>query len=232
MMNMLVSYGNINGWVRQKLASIDFFVNLCKLIELKVPCKKEESLDYLCMRSLLTTEKDECYFVNIERLGLFFKWFGSLVQNEDDGWISVFDIMKDIVKREWFFGDIFKKDCESLLASFRSKPGTFLVRLSLTEPEITPFTISKISKAGGIVHQRIYRRIGKKGYYIFIKRNGKSEKIKSPDLSSLIENVSSKINLKYVCPGRKYNEFFVDGKFFGYLEDSEDISMDNIDNSD
>jgi len=182
---------------------------------------EKKDTDYLCLKALLAIEKEGKNIVTVERLGLFIKWFGTLVQNINGRDLNIFVIIRSVLSKDWFFGDITRRESELLLSSYmKNGTGTYIVRLSLTEPEITPFTISKIIKNRTIAHQRIYKR-SSGGFYVKIRRNGVSERIKSHDLTTLIDKLADLINLKFICPaGRKYYDIFSDNKFCGYKDES------------
>jgi hypothetical protein len=55
--------------------------------------------------------------------------------------------MVQTMLQPWFHGDIAKIPCEALLNGF-AKRGFYIVRLSTTNPEETPYTISKYTKTG------------------------------------------------------------------------------------
>jgi len=63
-----------------------------------------------------------------------------------------------LLKKKWFHGDISREEANDLLTKKKRKAGTFLVRLSISDPIESPFTISKLTKGGKVVHQRIYRK--------------------------------------------------------------------------
>lgn len=70
------------------------------------------------------------------------------------------------------------------------KPGTYLVRVSLTDPEKTPFTISKVGKDGKISHQRINIMKDRSGFYVYLKSSKGQKKIEAQGgLEALINTV-------------------------------------------
>jgi len=193
---------------------------------------REKDTGYKCLHHLLiadnTGHRDgEQEDVTLERFGLLVKWFGVL--NNDQG--NILKRLQATAQNPWFHGDIQKLDCESLLASFAKEHGTFLVRLSTTEPvEKTPFTISKVARDGAVLHQRIGARSDGRGFYISqtSKAKGKTnEKIEAPGLvDKLIEKVTKDLHLKKPCPGSRYRDIFHTNKVDGYLPTPDDDDDD------
>jgi hypothetical protein len=188
-----------------------FYLRLCKKLCIKTPPNLNENLDYLCLFSLISTEREKKNVVTLEKFGLFLKWFGPLIPKEED--TTIFANVRKILKEDWFFGDVTRKFAENLLSSFYKQIGTYLIRLSLTNSETYPFTISKVKKDRVINHHKIYK--SKRDYTLYVKikqKNNKYEKVRGKDLNSLVENISSVLGLKYECIGRKYNELFLGEK--------------------
>jgi len=179
---------------------------------------RERNINYRCLQKILASEgsQEDQQLVTLERVGLFLKWFGPL-----NGKVSIFDRVRNLLQCPFFHGDIERPGCESLLSSF--KRGYYLVRFSTTEPERTPFTISKVNKKGAINHQRVYLRPDAKGYYTHVKyKNGMKKVEATGGLDQLIKKVKSDLRLRTECPGRKYAELFTASKVDGYLPSPED----------
>eukprot|EP01125_Pyxidicula_operculata_P008052 TRINITY_DN2723_c0_g2_i1.p1 TRINITY_DN2723_c0_g2~~TRINITY_DN2723_c0_g2_i1.p1 ORF type:complete len:520 (-),score=121.37 TRINITY_DN2723_c0_g2_i1:64-1623(-) len=185
---------------------------------------RERNINYKCMQKVLATEgdRDSELVVTLERFGLFLKWFGPLTGQK----VSIFDRVTNLLKQPWFHGDIERQACENLLSSF--KKGTFLVRFSLTEPDRTPFTISKVNKNGAINHQRVYVQPDGKGYYVHVKYKSGTKKVEVPgSFEALFKKVKSDLRLKTVCPGSQYLVLFSASKVDGYLPSPEDDDDDS-----
>lgn len=125
-------------------------------------------------------------------------------------------------EQEYFHGDITRHESEQRLA--KSKKGDFIIRLSMTEPNKSPFTISKVNRNGVITHQRIYINSKRDGYYVSVKMEKDNfVKIESQGMvSNLIKKISKDLYLKNGCGGSKFSSIFQkEGKFGGYLQDFE-----------
>lgn len=113
--------------------------------DLKVPLESA-AIEYRCLRRLITAsgnEPDETRTVALERWGRVLQWFGPM---HGENW-TILARIAGTLQHAWFHGDIERGACETLLGGFSHKPGTFLVRLSTTEPiERTPFTLSKVTR--------------------------------------------------------------------------------------
>eukprot|EP01121_Diplochlamys_sp_Union-15-3_P015711 TRINITY_DN5240_c0_g1_i2.p1 TRINITY_DN5240_c0_g1~~TRINITY_DN5240_c0_g1_i2.p1 ORF type:complete len:332 (-),score=55.29 TRINITY_DN5240_c0_g1_i2:32-1027(-) len=194
-------------WISNFLGKLEVpFSKFVKVLfqHLKVSAPQSSDVSYKCLAALLATKKDEDEFTSLEKFGLFLKWFGPMIEPKAKG-CPIIDRMLATANNRWFHGDISKQESESRLAT--QKKGTFLVRLSTTEPERTPFTITKVNKKGAINHQRVYSNA--KGYYVHIQNKGTSKKYEEPgSISALIKKVSNPLFLKTDCPGSKFNIFF------------------------
>jgi len=187
---------------------------------------REKSNEYRCLRALIGTEDNESTTVTLEKYGLLFSWFGPLRQPVKGGDGTIVDVLKNTMERGWFHGDITRQRSEALLADHTSKKGTFLVRLSTTEPIAeTPFTISKVNSSRAINHQRVYARKDRRGHYVIVKSKGKSKRLTAAGgIECLLDKVASQLKLQKPCPGRQYNEIFGVNKVEGYLPNPEDES--------
>jgi len=164
------------------------------------PLARERDTKYKCLQALL--EQDQV--VTLERFGFFSKWFYPFNK-------GVLGRVMETMKLPYFHGDISRKECEAFLSSF--KKGSFLIRLSTTEPvNQSPFTISKVSGKGDINHQRIYVMDKQAGFYVHTKDKKKklvNLEVEGP-LNNLLKNkkVVKELGLSTACPGSKYMELF------------------------
>jgi len=183
---------------------------------------RESSVNYKCLRKLVAEgDNPDALTVSLERFGLFSKWFGPIKGNEQ----TILDNVGTILECPWFHGDISRQQCESLLSNF--KKGSWMVRVSNTEPEKTPFTLSKVNKSAKVDHQRIYVAPGNKGYFSHIKFKSGTKKIEALGLVSLMKKLKTDLKLKTPCPGSKYREIFETGVGGGYLPSPEDEEDDD-----
>jgi len=187
---------------------------------LKLPPPNPKDISFKCLSAILPqkNKRDGKEIVTLERFGLFLKWFGPL-----KGKPNIFDNMQAIMKNHWFHGDVDRVQSETLLND--QKPGVFLIRASTTEPEKTPFTISKVGKDGKISHQRINIQKDRSGFYLYLKSSkGTQKKVEiSGPLPNLIAKVSKDLNLKVACPGSKFKGIFETVREIGgYMEQPDE----------
>jgi len=126
--------------------------------------------------------------------------------------------MTDIMKHQWFWGDIEKDDCESLLKGFEN--GFFLVRASKSHAS-QPFTISRLikdEKKLKIVHHRVDRTPDGNLNINVPTKNG-SVLTTGKNLIQLIKLVQKPMKLKKAVPGSKYSGLFVDVSKGEYPDD-------------
>lgn len=128
-------------------------------LSLGIGSPDQSSTPYQCLQLLLASKdkRDSEETVTLDKFGLFLKWFGPLAAKSSVG--NIIDRVYNTCKEEsvlmyhsvkiapnlscrWFHGAIQREESEQKLAT--EKKGTFLVRLSTTEPDKTPFTISKV----------------------------------------------------------------------------------------
>jgi len=178
--------------------------------------------EYKCLKKLLTkgTEPDDKLEVQLEGFGLMVKWFGPLTYAGG----NILARLRGAMSHEWFHGDMERLACEALLSGFGQQHGTFLVRLSTTEPiDKNPFTISKVTSQGSVSHQRASALPNNKGYFITLKKqDGTQKNIEAAGgIENLIAECSSKLGLTSSCPGSLYLEIFKPQKIDGYGQDTE-----------
>lgn len=173
-----------------------------------------KTASYKCMHSLLANrhDHDEDDTVSIEKLGLFYHWFGPLFKKSAEG--TIVDMVQLICSKSWFHGDISRQESEQLLSG---KKSAFLIRLSMTDPETSPYTISKVNSEGVINHQRIYAQNNAPGYYVVSKSGSKSTEIQAPDLSELVHKLKKLIGKP--LEGNKYRSFFLSEPEMGGYEE-------------
>jgi serine/threonine protein kinase len=180
-----------------------FCVEYYKL--LNEPLQRDKNHNFKCLRALLV-EKDEV--VHLERFGLFSKWFHPISQP------LVLLRVAEIMKFDWFHGDISREEADKLLKP--KKKGYYLVRLSKTEPDHTPFVISKASGKKDVSHQRIYINENGNGFYVNTKDSkGNLKKVEiTGNVVDLMKNkkILKELRLKDVCPGSKYANLGSDDK--------------------
>jgi len=118
-----------------------------------------------------------------------------------------------------------KQKAEALLSQFKKK-GSFLVRLSTTEPHLTPFTISRYTAEKKVEHQRVFRT--KAGLYTHVKTSKSTQKVEvAGGIDVLIKKVAKGLDLKVPCPGSVYQAIFAitEGGDNGYVEPSDSDSL-------
>eukprot|EP00029_Vermamoeba_vermiformis_P009351 TRINITY_DN4633_c1_g1_i1.p1 TRINITY_DN4633_c1_g1~~TRINITY_DN4633_c1_g1_i1.p1 ORF type:complete len:529 (-),score=229.48 TRINITY_DN4633_c1_g1_i1:181-1767(-) len=172
---------------------------------LKLPPPGPKDLQFRLLSALcaLSNKRDDRQVATLERFSLFTKWFGPLKGAKK----NILDTMQTVCENPWFHGDIERPGSETLLEP--QKPGTYLVRVSLTEPEKTPFTISKVGKDGKISHQRINIMKDRSGYYVYLKSSKGQKKIEAQGgLDVLINTAPKELYLKKPCPGSKFTSYF------------------------
>jgi len=70
-----------DNWIGKDEVSFNKFVTvLCKALDVQLGRDRERSIDYKCLKAILSNEKDDSLNVNIEKFGLLTKWFGPLKQ--------------------------------------------------------------------------------------------------------------------------------------------------------
>jgi len=181
----------------------------------------------VCSLKALIAERHPSYetiVVSLEKFANLFKWFGPMFPTSGERFL---DGMLDVVSNDWFHGDTSKDEAQTLLTLYEKQhkhvENAFLVRFSYNEP-ITknPFNMSKISKAGSIVHQRIYYEPETGEHFITVKDKGESSRLASKEgVVGLIRSIMTQSKLlKTVVPRTKYHEIFHrHAEDMGYLDE-------------
>jgi len=219
-------------WRGKEQVKYESFVRtVCKYLRIKY---QEKVLAFKCLKALVAVEKkkgaDVTPMVSIDRLGLVMAWFGPMTAlSWEKPKVTFLDRMLSVLKHGWFFGDIEREESEALLRDFKKKPGTFLVRVNLggtTEPEVTPFTISKVNNLK-LEHMRVYHYKDRTGYFIQVQtRTGPRQVYARGGLEKLISKLKRKGVLRKNggVPGAKYKSIFEGG---GNDEISIYLQIDN-----
>eukprot|EP01125_Pyxidicula_operculata_P006709 TRINITY_DN2307_c0_g1_i1.p1 TRINITY_DN2307_c0_g1~~TRINITY_DN2307_c0_g1_i1.p1 ORF type:complete len:552 (+),score=125.92 TRINITY_DN2307_c0_g1_i1:59-1714(+) len=199
---------------------------LYKKMGLRVPQSPDTNPKYLCLKAMAC---DPAYnitpTVTIERFSLVTKWFGRIGAVSEQ--TNILDEIYKIMECNWFHGDISKEEAVILLSGDekKRKKGTFLVRLSTSEPvQQNPFTITKLNAKLEIMHQRVYLK-DDGVYYINIKdKSGDGEISSKYGLRFLIEELIKAKFVTEALPRTRYNYIFsapaAKPSDLGYIEDS------------
>jgi serine/threonine protein kinase len=178
-----------------KVSWNQFSVEYYKLLH--EPLSRDRNHNFRCLRAILV-EKDEV--ITLDRFALFSKWFHPVSQP------NVLLRVSEIMKFDWFHGDIARDDAVTLLKT--KKKGYFLVRLSTTEPEHTPYVISKLGSKGDVSHQRIFVNENGNGFHVNTKDSkGNLKKLEmNGTIVDLLKNkkIFKELRLGSPCPGSKY----------------------------
>ncbi|KAF2077940.1 hypothetical protein CYY_000741 [Polysphondylium violaceum] len=94
--------------------------------------------DLLVQQSHQTVQKTK-QVVTMERFDKVMKWFGSFFEASNSG-IDVIENINKLSAKVWFHGDIYREQATARL--LKAPEGSFLIRLSSTEPKTCPFTLS------------------------------------------------------------------------------------------
>jgi len=164
----------------------------------------ERDEKYKCLKRLLCTESASEEVVTLDRFGNLMKWFGPCRSKGT----NILARVSNLLKYKWFHGDVTRENSEEKLSEFAK--GTFLVRLTTTEPiERAPFTISKVHKTGEINHQRVYAMEEPLGYFTHVKYKNGTKKVEAEGgIENLILKVQKDLSLKKECPGWPFSGLF------------------------
>eukprot|EP01127_Copromyxa_protea_P014389 TRINITY_DN3999_c0_g1_i4.p1 TRINITY_DN3999_c0_g1~~TRINITY_DN3999_c0_g1_i4.p1 ORF type:complete len:416 (-),score=42.13 TRINITY_DN3999_c0_g1_i4:33-1280(-) len=165
-----------------------------------LPHDKEKNIKYRCLQAILATQPAEGRLeVTMERFGHLLGWFGPL----DRGFL---DTLRKIMAEDWFHGDVSKAESESVLMGWK-KRGSYLVRVSLTDPYGSPFTLSMLNNNKTVEHQRI--GMAKNGvYWTLVKIKGQTHRIEEYNIDELIKRAVKHLDLRAPVLGSKYRSIF------------------------
>jgi len=127
--------------------------------------------------------------VTPERFDKVIKWFGLFFTPENGP--KTINEVNELVTKSWFHGDIPKEEAMDRLA--KQEEGTFLIRLSSTDPKASPFTLSMTNNEHRRIRRLYISEDGETGYKI----QGKSTVYHS--LVELAEKCED-YPLKKACP--------------------------------
>jgi len=101
-------------------------------------------INYRCLETIVAAENnkpgEDKLIVTLEQFAHVINWFGPISREDKEIFL---DTMKDIMKENWFHGDISADAATNLLRGY--KEGSFLVKTSKSDPKF-PFTISYVRK--------------------------------------------------------------------------------------
>jgi len=166
-----------------------------------------------CFEALVTEVVNNEALVDIEKFSVLLKCFGPM---KIDSANSVLSRVTKVMNQKWFWGDVGTIEAQDKVELYKSEPGTFLVRMNMggsVSTDEAPFTITSSSKQAS-VHTRIFRRTGKPGWIIQIKKG--KEKVKIPTKSNDIEVFIAELQAREqtICnkpvPGWPYQNLFRD----------------------
>jgi len=128
--------------------------------------------------------------VSLQEFSNLLAYFGPLNYGED-----LLNAVDNVTKKAWFFGGLTTKDAELLLAS--KKVGTFLVRLSTTNPG--SYSVSIMHKTNRVRHLRVNRTKELKYEY--------DTKLYA-SLDEFLAATQRSLGLKAVCPGSPFVKIY------------------------
>jgi len=186
--------------------------------DIKIKCLKA----VLAEKSKDPTMASE-YVVTLDKYGKMCDIYGPLVSTSESS-KNIIKKIYEIVQNEWFHGEISKDDAESQLT--KKAKGTFLIRLS---EQGGCFTISKMSQANKINHQRINHKYSGDDdiYSISVHKKQSTEKVaQKGSLKDFIAKVRKDLHLDSALSGSPYRHLFMDTAEIegmnGYIVEGDD----------
>eukprot|EP01119_Soliformovum_irregulare_P015226 TRINITY_DN4258_c0_g1_i1.p1 TRINITY_DN4258_c0_g1~~TRINITY_DN4258_c0_g1_i1.p1 ORF type:complete len:650 (+),score=190.66 TRINITY_DN4258_c0_g1_i1:37-1986(+) len=153
------------------------------------------------LKGLLATKTvDDQFVVTMDKFNLLNAWFGEFYLPNAQS-LAALEEIRSLMSQDWFHGDISKREAESRLQ--QRCAGTFLVRLSSTDPQY-PFTISMI----GNQHRRVSHTHGGNSSF-----KGSTRQYAS--VVDLVQNCSDQAlaaSMQFACP-----KSIIDPATSGYL---------------
>ena len=146
--------------------------------------------------------------VPCEAWGKFLAWFGPLDA-------ALPERVRATLAQPWFHAALDKNEAEALLTG--AQEGAFLVRLSATSPGA--FTVSKVSKARKINHQRIDYRAERRQFAVQVAdpAGGVRELTGADSLEAFINAHARELNLRQPVPCARFRFLFERSASEGYL---------------
>jgi len=170
------------------------------------PPPSEEVISLRCLKELLfAKDSNSENWVNVEKFGQILHWFGPLGKDS-----QVLDQIYNTLKHDWFHGDIPTGEAVRRLQG--QKSGCFLVRFSNNPSHPGCYTISRVSSRKTVAHIRILHSPSE-GFSL-------NDDNQFEALEELVAAVSSRLDLRFPCPGSTYSHIFSGSSLSGtYQED-------------
>jgi hypothetical protein len=204
--------GGINMWSRyfkdkNSVPMEDFISALWRTVDGGDPPDPHDDgyVHLKCIEAVINAPGVRTEEVSLERFGLFIHWFGPLLPLRGD---SVFQKLENLLKEEWFHGELSGPAAEELLSA-KKAGGDFLVRCSLNPH--APYTMSRLV-GNSIVHYRIHHN-RTSGIYKMQYQYKKKDKeivgeISGSSLSEFVKESIRLLNLKTPVKCTKFLPLF------------------------
>jgi len=166
--------------LQEKVEWSEFRASLIK--DINIDMEGDEIYPFLnCLKSLLVKKENGAEVVSMGAFDKITKSFGAFFDPLQG--VQTIKELNRLMEQSWFHGDLTFLEANSRLA--RQSEGSFLIRLSSSDPNKTPFTLS----LPGDRHFRLERVGGGAGY-----------RVQNRVYSSLYDLVTTNSNLKRPCP--------------------------------